>query len=117
MGTEGDGARTAERRRDARHDVGVPAELTLVGLTVQGRLANVSARGVCFVTSDPHLRVEALNFVQIAFALPVADGAPAQAVRRHVRVRHVEQVDEAGAKARRLGLEWDEPLVLDALGG
>lgn len=105
----------SERRRDPRHDTTVPARLRLVGLTVDGHLVNVSARGVCFVTADPHLRVAASNFVNIDFTLPTDDGD--RPVTRQVRVTRVEtlpQADVEGAR-RRLGLEWDEPLLLDAL--
>jgi len=105
-----DAVPASERRRDPRKEVDVAARLTLVGLTVDGRLRNVSARGVCFVTTDPHLRVEASNFVQIEFEHPDAnEGRP---IRRQVRVTRVEPDEEAGPKGRRLGLAWDEPVIL-----
>jgi hypothetical protein len=100
-----------ERRRDPRKESGVAARLTFVGLSVEGRLANVSARGVCFLTKDGHLRVDAMNYVQIEFTLPASDGD--RKVARQVRVTRVETVDEAGARLRRIGLEWNEPLILD----
>lgn len=100
-----------ERRRDPRKEIGVAAKLTLVGLTVDGRLVNVSARGVCFMTKDPHLRVDAMNYVLVAFTLPAADGD--QKVERQVRVTRVETVEEGGVRVRRIGLEWNEPLILD----
>lgn len=109
----------AERRRDPRHDTTVPAQLTLVGLTVEGRLQNVSARGVCFLTSSPHLRVAESNFVRVRFTLPAGAGGNAspgeQVVERYVRVTRIESADVDGAPGRRLGLAWDEPIVLAAL--
>jgi hypothetical protein len=101
----------ADRRRDERRDIGVAAKLKLVGLTVEGRLANVAARGVCFVTRDQHLRVDAMNYVEVDFTLPAADGD--QHVVRQVRVVRVETIDEHGERLRRIGLEWKEPLILD----
>lgn len=74
MIAENRGPQGAERRRDPRREVTVPARLTLVGLTVDGRLANVSARGVCFLTTNPHLRVAESNFVRIRFTLPPGAG-------------------------------------------
>lgn len=132
MIAENRGPQGAERRRDPRREVTVPARLTLVGLTVDGRLANVSARGVCFLTTNPHLRVAESNFVRIRFTLPPGAGdggdapggevpggaAPAQAalaVERYVRITRIEQVEVDGAAGRRLGLAWDEPIVLAAL--
>ena len=111
------GPQGTERRKDPRVDLTVPATLTLVGLTVDGRLVNVSARGVCFVTTNPHLRVAESNFVRIDFALPAdlaAGGAPS-AVRRYVRITRVEPAEVDGSPGRRLGLAWDEPVLLAAL--
>jgi hypothetical protein len=115
----GDGSLSGvERRRDPRHDVSVRAQLTLVGLTVDGRLANVSARGVCFVTANPHLRVAESNFVRIDFTLPAGLGGGAEtAVQRYVRITRIEPAEVDGAAGRRLGLEWDEPVLLEALSG
>ena len=107
MSPETQDAPAAERRRERRHDIDVPAQLTLVGLTVEGRLCNVSAHGVCFVTSNPYLRVEPANFVQIAFSLPDGEGKP---IRRAVRVKHVEETEVDGRPGRRLGLEMDSAI-------
>ena len=43
-----------ERRRYERRPASVPARLTLVGYTVEGRLEDVGAGGVRFTTDDPH---------------------------------------------------------------
>lgn len=99
----------AERRRDPRRNVSIPARLSLLGLVVEGRLANVSARGVCFLTADPHLRVAEANFVEIAFTVTGADGAGHE-VRRHVRITRIEPADVDGVAGRQLGVAWDEPL-------
>ena len=98
-----------ERRRDARRDVDLPARLSLVGMTVDGRLRNVSARGVCFVTSNPDLRVDEANFVEIRFTLPAAEGGPSE-VRRFVRITRIEPAEVEGRPGRSLGVAWDEPL-------
>ena len=105
-----DGGPAVERRREPRQDLDVPAQLTLIGLTVEGRLVNVSPRGVCFVTTNPHLRVEPSNFVQIAFSIPAGDGE--KPVRRAVRVKHVETTEVDGKPARRLGLEMDAAIEM-----
>jgi hypothetical protein len=98
-----------EKRRDPRRDVSVPARLSLLGLTVEGWLANVSARGVCFLTTSPHLRVAEANFVEILFSMTGADGAPHD-VRRHVRITRIEAAEVDGSPGRRLGVAWDDPL-------
>lgn len=100
-----------ERRRDPRRRVSIPAHLTLVGLTVEGRIENVSARGVSFVTTDKHLRIDASNFVRISFRVPSETGDEVP-VTRSVRVTHVEPSELDGAPARRLGMELDEAIVV-----
>lgn len=108
-----DAAAVPERRRDPRRPVSIPAHLTLVGLTVEGRIENISPRGVSFVTADPHLKVHASNFVRIAFKVPSETGDEVP-VTRNVRITHVEPSQLDGAPARRLGLELDEAIVLSA---
>lgn len=100
-----------ERRKDPRRTVSIPAHLTLVGLTVEGRIENISTRGVSFVTANPHLKIHASNFVRIAFKVPSHTGDEV-AVTRSVRITHVEPSMLDGAPARRLGLELDEAVVL-----
>lgn len=99
-----------ERRGAPRHDVDIPAQLTLVGLTVDGRLMNVASRGVCFVTTDQQVRVAESNFVRIQFTLTL-DGTPTQ-VSRYVRIVRIERSNENGVEVRRVGLAWDEPLAI-----
>ncbi len=94
-----------ERRRDVRREVCVEARLTLVGLTVEGRIENVGAHGFCFATRDPHLRVEPGNFVRIAW-----EGEP---VGRAVRVTRVDRLETGDGVERRLGLEIDALPLLD----
>lgn len=98
-----------ERRRARRAPVSIPAHLTLVGLTAEGRIVDTSPHGVCFETADPHLRVETSNFVRVDFRVPSETGD--ERVTRHVRVRHVEKVEVDGRPARRLGLELDAALL------
>lgn len=101
----------AERRRHPRFPVDVPARLTLVGLTVEGRLVDVSARGVCFFTTDLALRVQDCNFVQVEFDLPAA--GTTRHVQSFVRVAHVCPAEVGGRPGRRIGLELDVDLLLD----
>ena len=98
-----------ERRSHARTPVDVRAVLTLVGWTVEGRLADVAPGGARFTTSDPHLVVEAGNFVSLTFACRKG-GQPIE-VQRSVRVAHVAAADEQ----REVGLEFDAPVELAGL--
>lgn len=107
MTTAHDSAPATDRRRDPRTAVDIPASLSLQGMTVPGRLANISARGVCFVTRDFAIRVAEANYVEILFRLPAAEGG--HEVRRFVRITRVEHADVDGAPGRRMGVSWDDP--------
>ncbi|MCE9634068.1 MAG: PilZ domain-containing protein [Planctomycetes bacterium] len=110
--TQADTTPATDRRRDARHEVDLAARLTLVGLTVDGRLRNVASRGVCFVTSNDQVRVAESNFVRIEFTMPL-DGVPTQ-VSRYVRIVRIDRTSVDGVASRRIGLAWDEPLAVSA---
>ena len=104
-----------ERRQHERHPVSLPARLTLVGLTIEGRLEDVGAGGVRFATDDTLLKVQPGNFVQIAFEC-TRDGV-AVTIDRAVRVSWVLPVaalpsDDADVPKRVVGLEFEEILAL-----
>lgn len=102
-----------ERRAHRRHDVDAPAELTLQGRTVEGRLENVGAGGVCFVTEDRHLVVASGNFVRVTFDCE-KDGAATRLVRT-VRVLRVDTGTRGDVFVQVLGLQFEELLKLDGI--
>ena len=101
----------ANRRKHPRFAIDVPARLTLMGLTIEGRLVDVSQRGACFFTADVTLRAQDCNFVQVEFDLPVAGAT--RNVQFYVRVAHVSPAEVDGKPGRRIGLELESDLLLD----
>ncbi len=93
----------------------LPARLTLVGLTIDGRLEDVGAGGARFSTQDTHLQVEPGNFVHIAFDCKQA--GVDTTIDRAERVTWVLPVgalpsDDGSVPKRVVGLEFDELVAL-----
>ena len=95
-----------DRRRHPRRKVRMPARLLLVGYVVGGLLEDIAEGGVKFTTEDPHIIVEAGNFVSVSFDCKL-DGQSAT-IQRSVRVLRVETRQEDDRELRVFGLEFDE---------
>ena len=102
-----------ERPVHPRPDVDRGAPLTLPGRTVEGRLENVGAGGVCFVTGDTALIVAGGNFVRVAFDCE-RNGEP-ERLERAVRVLRAAREERDGAAVQVLGLQFEELLRLEGI--
>lgn len=107
------GTRPNERRAHARHPVHLPARIGLLGYEVEGRLEDIGSGGVCFVTDDRTLVVEAANFVSVSFSVTI-EGAR-HLVERAIRVVYVREREVDSARERVIGLEFEEPLPLEGV--